>query len=66
MNEWEISFNEVKINYDKCLGFGEYGHVYLGKWRGTTIAVKIFRNLPPEKSFLIKREFANRHKCNLF
>jgi serine/threonine protein kinase len=64
MNDWEISYNEVSINYDKCLGSGEYGQVYMAKWRGTTVAIKIFKNLPEEKSFLIIREFETMTKLH--
>jgi serine/threonine protein kinase len=64
MNDWEIPCNEITIDYDRCLGSGEYGQVFMGRWRGTTVAIKIFKNLPEEKSFLIIREFETMTKLH--
>lgn len=42
--EWSISADEVTIFYDQKIGEGNFAAVYLGEWRGLTVAVKIFKH----------------------
>lgn len=41
LQRWQIKEEDLKIDYDRCLGKGSFGAVYLGRCRGTTVAVKI-------------------------
>lgn len=37
-DEWEIGFEELELG--SLLGYGGYGEVYKGRWRGTEVAIK--------------------------
>lgn len=41
LQRWKIVDEDLKIDYNRCLGKGSFGAVYLGTCRGTTVAVKI-------------------------
>ncbi len=36
---WQIAYNELK--FSRQIGEGSFGHVFLGKWRETTVAIKL-------------------------
>lgn len=40
-NTLEIDFSELKI--EKLISEGGYGIIYKGKWRETTVAIKVFK-----------------------
>jgi serine/threonine protein kinase len=42
INDWEIPYEEVSINFQKILGRGEFSIVYEGTWRNLKVAVKYF------------------------
>jgi serine/threonine protein kinase len=54
--EWIIDLNELII-LKKEIGRGEYGTVFLGKWRGIIVAIKTFYELDKHKIALIRNEF---------
>jgi serine/threonine protein kinase len=56
-NEWLINNKDIAIDYDKCLGVGEYGIIYLAEWRKTTVAIKIFHHINQSKLNLMIQEF---------
>lgn len=55
--DWKISNNNIKINYDKILGKGEFGIVYLALWNKTPVVVKIMnKDLTNKKENLFLKE----------
>lgn len=57
MLDWKISNNNIKINYDKILGKGEFGTVYLAYWNKTPVVVKIMnKDLTNKKENLFLKE----------
>lgn len=54
--EWLINKDDLEIYYDKCIGSGQYGSIYLAKWRKTIVAAKLFHKISDDKLYLIKRE----------
>lgn len=54
--EWLINKDDLEIYYDKILGRGEYGSIYLAKWRKTIVAAKLFHKIQDDKIYLIQRE----------
>jgi serine/threonine protein kinase len=43
--EWKLPFEEIIIFHDRLLGEGQYGKVYLGKWRHIYVALKMFDSM---------------------
>lgn len=43
--EWKIPNFEIVIYYNHLLGEGQYGKVYLGKWRTLFVALKMFDSM---------------------
>lgn len=43
--EWKLPFHEITIFQDHLLGEGQYGKVYLGKWRTIFVALKMFDSM---------------------
>jgi serine/threonine protein kinase len=43
--EWKLPFDEITVFYEHLLGEGQYGKVYLGKWRTIFVALKIFDSM---------------------
>lgn len=41
-NEWFIDHREIKVDYTKIMGRGQFATVYKGKWRFLDVAVKKF------------------------
>jgi len=44
---WEIKYSQ--LSFDKEIGQGAFGIVYLGKWRGSQVAIKTIKNLLTDK-----------------
>lgn len=55
--EWEIQSMDLEIFRHRILGEGEFGTVFLGRWRGILVAVKEFHHLDEHTSKLMKNEF---------
>lgn len=45
---WQIPYSELK--FSRLIGEGSFGRVFLGKWRETTVAIKLLsrKSLPPK------------------
>ena len=45
---WQIAYSELK--FSRLIGEGSFGRVFLGKWRETTVAIKLLsgKSLPPK------------------
>jgi len=56
-DEWEISSDEIQIDRNKLLGSGEFGRVFLARWRGIKVAVKEFFETDEHKTRLMMNEF---------
>ncbi len=65
LDEWEIAPWDLLIQKDKLLGSGNFGKVYIAKWKHTTVVAKVMHeNIPMDKKELIKREFNVLTKCH--
>lgn len=54
--EWLINKDDLEIYYDKLLGSGQYGTIYLAKWRKTIVVAKLFHKVSDQQINLIKKE----------
>ena len=43
---WQIAYNELK--FSRLIGEGSFGRVFLGKWRETTVAIKLLTPTVPK------------------
>ena len=64
-SDWEIAPKELIIFYDKVLGEGEFGKVYLSEWRKTKVASKVVNEkIPEDKKELFIKEFDTMTKIH--
>lgn len=63
--DWIISRDEIEIMFDNCLGYGGYGTVYRGRYRGFVVAVKTLKafSLNSGERGLFEREMDIASRC---
>ena len=63
--DWIISRDEIEIMFDNCLGYGGYGTVYRGRYRGFVVAVKTLKafSLNSGGRDLFEREMDIASRC---
>lgn len=59
-DQWEIYRHEIRIHESCLLGSGSFGSVYMGTWRGVSVAVKILD--PPPFFFAMEENEADPGK----
>eukprot|EP01107_Rhizomastix_libera_P006554 TRINITY_DN206_c0_g2_i4.p1 TRINITY_DN206_c0_g2~~TRINITY_DN206_c0_g2_i4.p1 ORF type:complete len:890 (+),score=195.78 TRINITY_DN206_c0_g2_i4:922-3591(+) len=55
-----ISFSEIEKG--DTIGEGSFASVFVGKYRGTTVAVKVYKSCSGKRSNMVKREIELLHK----
>ena len=63
--DWIISRDEIEIMFNNCLGYGGYGTVYRGRYRGFVVAVKTLKgfSLNSGGRDLFEREMDIASRC---
>lgn len=65
INDWEIPPGDLLIDQNELIGKGEFGHVYLAKWRSTQVVAKIMNiDIDGEQKDLFLNEFHNLSKSH--
>lgn len=65
IDDWEIPPWDLLIDQNKLIGKGEFGHVYLAKWRSTQVVAKIMNeDIRNDQKELFLNEFDNLSKSH--
>lgn len=65
IDDWEIAPLDLLIDRTQLIGKGEFGHVYLAKWRTTQVVAKIMNtDIRDEQRKLFLNEFDNLSKSH--
>ena len=58
IDDWEIAPWEIQIDTEQLLGKGEFGYVYLAKWKSTQVVAKVIKgNIMNDQKELFLNEF---------
>ena len=65
IDDWEIAPLDLLIDRSQLIGKGEFGHVYLAKWRSTQVVAKIMnKDIGDDQKNLFLNEFDNLSKSH--
>lgn len=65
LGDWEIAPWDLLIDDNQLIGQGEFGHVYLAKWKSTQVVAKVMNeDISADKKKLFLNEFDNLSKSH--